>query len=98
VNSGRIVTESPLRSSKEYISLDTTSVVSPIVRANTSVASSTGTSTRLKPYNRRTRSNAATTAAIRSASSPNRLCMPRTGCGVFIAAAWQKHSAKGRNP
>ena len=62
VNSGRSVIESPPRSSNEYISLETTSVVSPIVRANTAVGSITGTSTRLKPYSRRTRSNAATTA------------------------------------
>ena len=48
VNSGRSVSESPPRSAKVYISFDTTSVVSPIERANTSVASNTGTSTRPK--------------------------------------------------
>ena len=84
VNSGRSVTWSPARSSNEYISFDTTSVVSPIVRANTAVGSSTGTSTRRKPYRRRTRSNVATTCAKRSASSPSMLCMPRMGCGVWI--------------
>src|SRR5688500_1071399 len=87
VNSGRRVIESPERSSKEYISLDTTSVVSPIVRANTAVGSISGTSTRLKPYRRRTRSKAATTSWKRSASSPSRLCVPRTGCGVEVIAA-----------
>ena len=86
VNSGRSVIESPERSSNVYISFDTTSVVSPIVRANTAVGSNTGTSTRLKPYSRRTRSKAATTAWKRSASSPSRLCVPRTGCGVSIFA------------
>ena len=35
VNSGRSVIDSPPRSSNEYISFETTSVVSPIVRANT---------------------------------------------------------------
>ncbi len=49
VNSGRRVTESPLRSSKLYISFDTTSVVSPSERAKTAVGSITGTSTRPKP-------------------------------------------------
>ena len=49
VNSGRSVSGSPLRSSKEYISFDTTSVVSPSERANTEVDSNTGTSTRPKP-------------------------------------------------
>jgi hypothetical protein len=78
-NSGRSVIDSPPRSSKLYISFDTTSVVSPIVRANTCVGSIVGTSTRLNPYRRRTRSNAAITAARRSASSPSRLCVPRTG-------------------
>ena len=46
VNSGRSVRLSPPRSSKVYISLETMSVVSPIERANTSVASNTGISTR----------------------------------------------------
>src|SRR4030095_11348568 len=41
-------------------------------------------STRLKPNSRRTRSNAATTAARRSASSPSRLCVPLTGCTGVI--------------
>ena len=49
VNSGRSVIDSPPRSSNEYISLETTSVVSPMVRANTAVCSIVGTSTRLKP-------------------------------------------------
>ena len=48
VNSGRSVIESPPRSSKVYISFDTTSVVSPSERANTAVASNTGSSTRWK--------------------------------------------------
>src|SRR5687768_3140270 len=87
VNSGRRVIESPPRSSNVYISLETMSVVSPIERAKTSVGSMTGTSTRLKPNNLRTRSKAATTAARRSASSPNRLCVPRTGCSVVIGGA-----------
>ena len=37
VNSGRRVIDSPPRSSNVYISLETTSVVSPIERANTAV-------------------------------------------------------------
>ncbi len=48
VNSGRSVIRSPPRSGKVYISFETTSVVSPIERAKTSVASNTGTSTRWK--------------------------------------------------
>src|SRR3546814_1401518 len=69
VNSGRSVIDSPPRSSNEYISFDTTSVVSPSERANTAVGSITGTSIRLKPYSRRTRSNVSTTCAKRSAKS-----------------------------
>ena len=49
VNSGRSVINSPPRSSNEYISLETTSVVSPIVRAKIWVCSIVGTSTRLNP-------------------------------------------------
>ena len=48
VNSGRSVSDSPPRSSKLYISFETTSVVSPSERENTSVFSNTGISTRRK--------------------------------------------------
>ena len=48
VNSGRRERDSPPRSSKLYISLETISVVSPIERANTSVFSNTGISARRK--------------------------------------------------
>jgi hypothetical protein len=43
------VTLSPPLSGKVYISLETMSLVSPIERANTSVASNTGISIRPKP-------------------------------------------------
>src|SRR3954464_12982579 len=87
VNSGRRVRLSPPRSSKLYISLETMSVVSPIERAKTSVASNTGISTRPKPYNLRTRSNAATTAWKRSASSPQISWVPLIFCGPLLIAA-----------
>ena len=45
VPSGRSVIERPARSSKENISLLTTSVVSPTPRANSPVSSKTGSST-----------------------------------------------------
>ncbi len=48
VNSGRSVIESPPRSSNVYISLETTSEVSPIERAKTPVASKIGISSRWK--------------------------------------------------
>jgi hypothetical protein len=48
VNSGRSVIRSPPLSSNVYISFETTSLVSPIERANTPVASKTGMSTRWK--------------------------------------------------
>ena len=48
VNSGRSVIRSPPLSSNVYISFETTSLVSPIERANTPVASNTGMSTRWK--------------------------------------------------
>ena len=48
VNSGRRVSDSPPRSSNEYISFETTSVVSPSERENTSVFSNTGISMRRK--------------------------------------------------
>ena len=82
VNSGRSVSESPPRSSNVYISLDTTSVVSPSERANTAVASNTGISILAKPYSRRTRSNASTTRPKRAASSPNRSWVPRVAWGT----------------
>ena len=49
VISGRSVMVSPPRSSKLYISLDTTSDVSPRVRANTSVNSKMGVAISSKP-------------------------------------------------
>ena len=45
VLSGRSVSERPLRSSKVYISLLTTSDVSPLERANSSVSSNPGVTT-----------------------------------------------------
>jgi len=45
---GRRVSDSPPRSSKLYISLETTSVVSPKLRLNTVVFSNTGISARRK--------------------------------------------------
>jgi hypothetical protein len=45
VFSGRSVSQSPPRSAKVYISLVTTSEVSPSVRANTSVNSKMGVAT-----------------------------------------------------
>jgi hypothetical protein len=45
VPSGRSVSERPPRSTKVYISLDTTSLDSPEVRVNSSVCSNVGVST-----------------------------------------------------
>ena len=85
VNSGRSVSKSPPRSGKVYISFDTTSVVSPIERANTSVASNTGSldpleaiefAARGRTCRRRARSGVA--------SSPKISWVPRTRRGVSM--------------
>ncbi len=87
VNSGRRVRLSPPRSSKLYISLETMSVVSPIERAKTWVASNTGISTRRKPYRRRTRSNVCTTVWNRSAASPQISWVPLIFWGPLLIGA-----------
>ena len=78
VASGRMVSESPLRSAKVYISLETMSVSSPMDRANNSVRSKMGVRISLKPKALNTSRAVASIKRHLGASGGSRSFMPLT--------------------
>ena len=98
VKSGRSVIEISAAVVDVYISLETTSVVSPIVRANTAVGSNVGTSTRLnRTGGARDRTRSPPPRGGRR-SSPSRLCVPRTAEATSSSGAKAQFRAKRNQP